>query len=188
MHAENYDDKVEEGDDVCTKNFLKQGRGHSYCFVIFCTLHGHCYGFNVIKGGEGRKDPFHAMAKYMTKAPEVIFYDFACQLNEYCQNREPAFFSNTKFYHDVFHSVNHNCPFVFHSRDQEEERCYNTSCCEQFNRFIKLIQRTGQSLQLSRFMIYSQYHMYHYNQGRTEHWETKMCGKEERCKPDNVPN
>ena len=46
---------------------------------------------------EGRKDPFSSLYKYKPTAPDELFYDFECQLNEYCLNRTPHFFRCTHF-------------------------------------------------------------------------------------------
>ena len=60
-------------------------------FLWFCPMHGHCYGFHIIEGAEGRKDAFDSAYKYMEEAPEELYYDYSFSLNEYCLNREPAF-------------------------------------------------------------------------------------------------
>ena len=107
--SKNYDDPPEV-DPGCTKNYpgVSYG-GFGYLFLWFCPIHGHSYGFHLIAGGEGRKDPFSSIFKYKPDAPQELFYDNACQLHEYCLNREPAFFMNTRFWHDLFHSIGHLC-------------------------------------------------------------------------------
>lgn len=100
-------------------------------------------------------------------APKLLFYDFACSLSEYCLNREPGYFEKTEFCHDVFHSVNHSCPYAFSSAATANKRNYNTSCCEQFNSYFVKIKATGRCLRLSRFMLYAQYMIYLYNRDRT---------------------
>ena len=52
-------------------------------------------------------DPFSSLFKYMPEAPKDVFYDFACQLSEYCLNREPQYFLCTRFWHDLFHGITH---------------------------------------------------------------------------------
>lgn len=162
----NLDDKDDGGPDPCTKNF-KKGRNWSYCFLFFCPKHGHCYGFHLILGAEGRKDPFSALLKYLPTAPRIIFYDFACQFSEYCLNREPGYFSKTEFFHDIFHSVNHTCPYAYTCESVENKRCFNTSCAEQFNSYFVKIKSTGRCLKLHRFMLYAQHMMYLWNKDRT---------------------
>lgn len=161
------DDKDEAGEETCEKYF-KKGFGWSYCFLFFCPKHGHCYGFHLISGAEGRKDPFSALVKYLPVAPRIIFYDYACQLSEYAFNREPEYFRNTEFFHDIFHGVNHKCPYAFQCGAIADKRCYNTSCAEQFNSYFVKIKATGKCLRMSRFMLYAQHMMYLWNLDRTK--------------------
>ena len=64
-----FDTKPEFG-GVCEKMYPQVSYGgFGYMFLMFCPLHGHCYGFHLIAGGEGRKDPFSAMFKYMEEPP-----------------------------------------------------------------------------------------------------------------------
>ena len=71
--------------------------------------------FSFDKRGEGCKDPFSSVFKYMEKAPKHIYYDNACQLSEYSLNREPEFFKHTRFWHDLFYSIGHKCGLNFKS-------------------------------------------------------------------------
>ena len=51
-------DDFPEVDKACRKMFPKMSRsGFGYLFLWFCPIHGHSYGFHLISGGEGRKDP-----------------------------------------------------------------------------------------------------------------------------------
>ena len=60
----NYDD-IPCVDKMCNKNFSQVPYGgFGYMFLWFCPIHGHCYGFHVIAGGEGRKHPFSSLVKY----------------------------------------------------------------------------------------------------------------------------
>ena len=43
-------------------------------------MHGHCYGFHIIPGSEGRKDPHASLNTHCEIAPKNIVYDFACSL------------------------------------------------------------------------------------------------------------
>ena len=95
-------------DGVCYKKFPRaHTAGFGYLFLWFCPIHGHAYGFHLIQGGEGHKDPFSSLYKYLETPPKDVFYDFACQLSEYCLNREPELFKNTRFWHDLFHAIGH---------------------------------------------------------------------------------
>ena len=101
----NFDD-MPVVDPACSKLFPKISRsGFGYLFLWFCPVHGHSYSFHLIAGGEGRKDPFASLYKYCAHMPKDIYYDFACQLSEYCLNREQELFKNTRFWHDLFHFI-----------------------------------------------------------------------------------
>ena len=76
----NYDD-LPQVDGVCNKKFPRaHTAGFGYVFLWFCPIHGHCYGFHLVAGGEGHKDPFPSLYKYLKDSPTDILYDFACQL------------------------------------------------------------------------------------------------------------
>ena len=86
-----------------------------------CSLPAYFFGFvnmgtameDIMTGAEGRRDAFLDIFLHLKKAPDVIFYDFACSLSEYCLNREPVIFKATRFFVDKFHIANHTF-FIFH--------------------------------------------------------------------------
>ena len=101
----NFDDKPFE---LCTKLFLQVSKkGMTYLFLWFCPRHGHCYGFHIIPGSEGRKDPAAAVYTHMETPPKCIFYDHARSLSEYIKNRESVFFKITRVFHNVSHRFTH---------------------------------------------------------------------------------
>ena len=73
-------------------------KGITYLFRWFCPTHGHCYGYHIIPGSEGHNDAANTLYNYLHKAPENVFYDFACSLDEYTKNRENESFENTRFF------------------------------------------------------------------------------------------
>jgi len=98
-------DKKEEG---CKKHFKMYGQ-HSMTgglMVVWCT-HSVSYGFHCIPKAEGRNEVFSAIYTHWEKAPEVVIYDYACNLQPYCMTREPDFFADTTFLVDLFHSTGH---------------------------------------------------------------------------------
>lgn len=163
----NYD--LPEVDEACRKMYPKVSfGGFGYMFLWFCPIHGHSYGFHLIEGGEGRKDPFHSLTKYCKEAPEHIFYDFACQLSEYCLNREPKFFCCTRFWHDLFHGIPHKCGNNFKSRRISGLEGINTEICEQINSFLQCIKYTASHLSQPHFMFFVQFFLYLSNKKKTE--------------------
>lgn len=144
-------------------------------FLWFCPKHyGHCYGFHIITGSEGRKDPFCSAYTYLEQAPEELFYDFSCQLEEYCLNREPGFWENTRFWHDLFHGYSHKCPFCYKSQRLCPLQGINTEICEQFNSFIQKIKYSARSMSLGKFCYYIQFMIYQW-------CEMKRSSFEKRC-------
>ena len=134
-----YDVGEDKGEATCKKKYPEVSRsGTTYLFLWFDPAHyGHCYGFHVIPVAEGRKDAFASLYTHMPTAPTEVFYDFACQLEEYCLNREPDYFMSTRFFHDIFHGYTHKCPEVYKSQRIASLQSMNTEVCEQFNAFIQ---------------------------------------------------
>ena len=163
----NYDD-LPSVDDVCEKKFPRVSYGgFGYMFLLFCPTHGHCYGFHLISGAKGRKDPFSSLFKYMPEAPSEIFYDFACQYSEYCLNREPQYFKLTRFWHDLFHGIQHKCGEIFKSTRVSGFKGVNSEICEQFNSYLQCIKYTGSHLSQPHFMFFVQFFVYLWNKDKT---------------------
>ena len=155
--------------DACTKLYpLTSFGGFGYMFLFFCPQHGHCYGFHLIDGGEGRKDPFSALYKYKPTPPQEIFYDAACLLFEYGLNREPDYFKYVRIWHDLFHGVNHVCQPCFHSKRVLGLSGINTEICEQFNSYLKSIKFTGSHLSQIHFMLFAQFMILLWNRDKTD--------------------
>ncbi len=155
-------------DEPCEKNYPQVSYGgFGYMMFMFCPTHGHCYGFHLISGGEGRKDPFAALFMYMESPPTDFFYDFACQMSEYCLNREPGFFKWVRFWHDLFHSILHKCGFCFKSSRVCGMEGLNTEICEQFNSYLQCIKYTGSHLRQNLFVLMVQFFLYLYNKDKT---------------------
>jgi len=75
--------------------------------AIWCQ-HLICLGFHKIPKAEGRDDVFSGLYVYFEKAPEVVVYDFACQLGDYSMAREPEFFKDTLFVIDEMYAKGHS--------------------------------------------------------------------------------
>ena len=124
---------------TCSKKYpVVTKKGNTFLFLWFCPMHGHCYRCHIVHGSEGRKDLANSLCTHIPEAPEVVFYDFACSLEEYCMDREAGFFKNTRFHHDLFHEFSHNCSSVYSSKGLTNLQSVNTSICEQFNSYYVL--------------------------------------------------
>ena len=165
--SDNFDDKPDDGEE-CSKIYpsvLRGGYGYMYCW--FCAMHGHSYGFHLIKGKEGRKDPFYSLYKYLKKAPKMIFYDFACSLSEYALNREAGYFSLVRFFQDLFHGVTHKCGYSFDFGRLSDLQFINSECCEQFNAYIQCIKYTATHLSQPHFIFLMQFFIQRWNVRKT---------------------
>ena len=143
-------------------------------FLWFCPLHGHCYGFHIINGQEGRKDPACSLYNHLENAPDVIYYDFACGLEEYFLNRESGYIKNTRFYHDIFHSYNHKCSHIYKSQLVTGLEGVNSSICEQFNSFLQCIKGSARHMSQQRFMFYVQFMVHNWNERKRLSYERKL--------------
>ena len=168
-----YDQKPDV-DGVCTKDYPYQSLGgFGYMQFFFCPLHGHCYGFHLIDGAEGRKDVFAALFKYKPTAPKEMFYDFACQLSEHCLNREPGYFLSTRFFHDIFHGFPHKCGNCFKAHRVCGLAGLDTEICEQFNSYLGCIKYTGSHLSQEHMMLLTQFMVMLWNREKTKRMNNK---------------
>jgi hypothetical protein len=91
-HTRRYPTRVSGGTTTaCKHKFPPRKKKTGGIFNWFCP-HGYGYGTSIIKHAEGRKDAMLALYTHCEVPPQVVIYDFACQLEEYCRNREPTFF------------------------------------------------------------------------------------------------
>jgi len=75
--------------------------------LAFWCPHLVCLGYHAIPKAEGRNDVFSGLYCFFEKAPQIVIYDFACQLSTYCMSREPEFFKDTIFVIDEMHAQGH---------------------------------------------------------------------------------
>ncbi|RDB17535.1 hypothetical protein Hypma_001242 [Hypsizygus marmoreus] len=139
-------DAEEMGD--CNKFYKTYSRNHltGGILVLWCT-HSICLGFHTIPVAEGRNDVFSAVYTRFRQAPQVIIYDFACQLAPYCFVREARYFRDTRFLIDELHAHDHTrcgqaCFASNAMRYDERIRSANTSAAECGNKGIKRIRKT----------------------------------------------
>ena len=125
-------------DGLCNKIFPKVSRGDRYdtCSYGSVQFMAIVMVSTLLLVGRGHKDPFSSLFKYCEEMPEHIYYDFACQLSEYCLNREPELFKHTQFWHDLFHLVGHVCGINFKSGRVLGLKGVNSEICEQVNSYL----------------------------------------------------
>ena len=160
-----YDDPSSEH-DRCEKYYSKtniSAPGTSSLFLWFCPNHGHCYGFHMTKA-EGRKDPYASLYAYLENPPRDIFYDFSCNLQEYCLNRESGFFRDVRFFHDIFHGYAYKCSEAYRSSRLTGLDYINSEICEQFNSFIQCIKSSVRQMTQEHFCFYLQFFIHQWNE------------------------
>lgn len=157
------DDELSMGQ--CSKNYgiVNPSKGITQLFLWFCPKHGDCYGFHIIPGSEGRKDPAASLYTHLENPPEQIFYDFACGLEEYGLNRESGYFLNTRIFHDVFHGYKHKCSAVFRFNRLDNVEKVNTEICEQFNSFLQCIKSSSKKMKQDTFCFFVEFFIWLWN-------------------------
>jgi hypothetical protein len=128
----------------------------------------------IIPKAEGRDEAFSFLTSYFRKAPDVIVYDFACVLQEFCLNRAPEFFKNTLFVVDNFHWKTHvSCGLGYCLADYASLTRLNTQVAEQCNSALKKISPAlGRMLQRN-FMAAIRLFLHH--------WNTKKLASLAKC-------
>ena len=169
-------DDVAQDFERCQKLFSKahnSARGTTSLFLWFCADHGHCYGFHMTYA-EGRKDPSASLYSYLESPPTDIFYDFACNLQEYCLNRESGYYKDVRFFHDIFHGYTHKCSCAFRSSRLQGFESVNSEICEQFNSFLQNIKKSARQMTQEHFCFYLQFFLHQWNIRKKDVYQKKI--------------
>ncbi len=81
--------------------------------------------------GEGRRDSFYPIYRFLPDPPDAMFADFGCGVEETSLNYLPDYFKSVEFFHDIFHGCSHVCSDRFCSRRLPSYAFLNTSVMEQ---------------------------------------------------------
>jgi hypothetical protein len=127
------DSLVEETGNGCTKKRPQttSKRQRTGLWIWTCLCHQKIVGYHVIKKSEGLRDATSTLYRFLEDAPDNIFIDFACGMEEKAMNWLPAYFKSARFYHDLFHATNHICGPAFSCRNNDALEGVNTSIMEQ---------------------------------------------------------
>ena len=165
----------DSSNEACTKKYPQVAKsGSTFLFLWFCPLHGHCYGGHIVNGSEGRKDPACSLYNHLEVAPEIIYYNFACSLEEYCMNREAGYFKNKQFFYDIFHGYNHTCSKIYSSKNLIHLNSVNSSICEQFNSYLQCIKSSAKQMSQEHFMFFLQYMIRLWNEKKKKSFMKKL--------------
>lgn len=95
--------------ETCRKYYQSYAKSSGMIGGFWCP-HGMCVGFHFMPTAEGRNDMFAGIYTHWKVAPQVVIYDYACQLAAYCMVREPEYWKKTSFLVDELHARGHsNC-------------------------------------------------------------------------------
>ena len=122
----------------------------------------------------GQKNASASLYCYLEKPPKVVFYDFACSLSEYTQNRESGYFSQTRFFHNIFHRYSRKCSPAFRFQRLEGFSGFNTSICEQFNAFLQCIKASASLMTQEHFVFYVQFFISIWNKRRRDSFKRRF--------------
>ena len=137
--------------------------GFGHMSLWFCTVHGHSYGFHLIAGGEGRKVPL--LQSIRTWNFHQLTY------SEYALNREPKWLMNTRFWHDLFHSITLKYGMNFKSGRVLGLEGIITEICEQVNAYLQCIKYTASHLTQDHFVFFIQFFLYLLNTDKTQKYK-----------------
>ena len=153
------DDAVDGGE--CNKFYKTYSRNKlaGGILVLWCS-HAICLGFHTIPVAEGRNDVFSAIYTRFPQAPEMIVYDFACQLASYSLVREARYFAHTRFLIDEMHAHDHTrcgraCFASNLMRYDERIRAANTSAAECGNQGMGRIRKSVSYMKYDHAVMYT---------------------------------
>ncbi|XP_046858810.1 uncharacterized protein LOC124452271 [Xenia sp. Carnegie-2017] len=123
-----------------------------------------CYGFQVMPDHESPNVPFTILRTRFSEAPELVIYDNACKLHEYCLNRDPAFFKKSKFIVDKFHWRNHSgCSEGYDINRYPILKTHNSQAAEQCNSVMKPLASMVSYMEYDNFLLFSKLYIWYRN-------------------------
>jgi len=160
--------------------------------ALWCP-HLTCLGFHKIPRCEGRNDVFSALYVNFERAPEVVIYDFACQLSAYCMSREPVFFKDTCFAIDEMHAKGHSsCSQASFSSNYMQGRTLlqnvNTSAAECSNSGLNRIRKSVSYMGQRNAIVLTYVYLCVWNRRRERDRQMKLVKEGEQLQMQAVRN
>ncbi|TCD69372.1 hypothetical protein EIP91_007928 [Steccherinum ochraceum] len=155
------EDKSDYGIGGCKKYYSTYSKSNlaGGIMVLWCT-HSVCLGFHTMPIAEGRNDVFSAIYTRFPIAPDVVIYDYACQLATYCLVREARYFRDTLFLIDELHAHGHSdCGQACFASNamyfNELVRKVNTSAAECGNKGMRRIRKPVSFMTYEHAVLYT---------------------------------
>jgi hypothetical protein len=151
--------------------------------MVFWCPHSICYGFHMIEGKESARDVMAAIMSHWERAPDMIIYDDACHLMDYCHAREWGFFKDTIFLVDLFHMRNHVCSDAHSSKVFKQSRSMsvvfvNTSASEVGNSKVTKIKDSVHAMKSDTAFLTTLHQLEMQNVSKMKAFEGKSLGTE----------
>lgn len=145
---------AEDDDAACTKDYVPGGKLGAGVVLFWCVLHRRCLGFEILRKGESCQVIYQIMSSRPSLIPETFIYDNACNLHEYCFNRNPAAFINTTFLCDGMHYNGHdNCSECFNCLLVNRMIGLSSVTHEQKNSFLDKLKTTSPFMRYDTFAL-----------------------------------
>lgn len=142
----------------CSKKYKQIGKNTPGVVFFFCMEHEKCIGFVIQAESESPRMISEVLTTRFSVIPEVIMYDNACNLAEFCWMRYPTLFENSIFVVDAFHFNSHtNCCSSFDSSANGSIVNINSSLAEQKNSKVKDFKKTSVFMKARTFMLKMRY-------------------------------
>lgn len=155
--------------------------------MAFWCPHLIWLGFHMMPSTEGRDNVFSAILTYWKTAPQMIIYDFVCQLAPYCLVREPEFFRNMMFVIDAMHSTSHSsCSQAFFIQNyilmSASLKSVNSSAAECGNSGLARIRKSVSYMTESHAILYVHMYLSVWNHIRMRKFQTNADEQAGRIK------
>ena len=125
--------------------------------IKFYCQYGECYGFQTMRSCESPRHPFDIFTCCFNSPLQIIVYDNACKLHIYCLNREPAWYSKTRFFVVGLHWRGHvGCTRGYRMdsyKTRMDTRSINSQANEQANSGLQRIKGQLAYMKPSNFML-----------------------------------
>ncbi|XP_063427966.1 uncharacterized protein LOC134711349 isoform X2 [Mytilus trossulus] len=164
-HRGNYriDKKKPRMETKCTKKRSTHPTLTPGLFTVSC-IHGICYGYEIMEDAESPNIPFTVLRTRFHTAPKLIIYDNACNLHQYCLNRDPVFFQHSWFLVDRFHWCNHvGCHIGYNLDNYLQYKWINSQVAEQRNSTLKKLKSMLSYMNLKNFTTHCNFFLWFRN-------------------------
>lgn len=164
-------------DEVCTKNKVGHPSLVAGTVLGWCHDCRKCLFFAVMSNPESPRTVFEILYSLFPKAPARVIYDNACNLHQYCLNRESAYFKQTIFLVDSMHFRDHKQCCIDYNTSKYPD-VLNSPLAEQRNSVLRKLENSMSYMSQSTFLLFLRHYLHrlhdpssvhHHNKKRSTH-------------------